>query len=341
MAYDIPSLGRLQVVDLRDVWPSEPYSFTPWLAQSDNLAFLAETLGLPGLELIRTEHAVDSFSADIVARIIDTEHHVLIENQLERTDHIHLGQLLTYAPRFDAKVIIWVASQFTEAHRAALDWLNSITDERYAFFGVEAQAVRIGDSVPAPQFKLIAQPNSWTRPTLAATSGDEALSERALSNIDYWDAFHKAAVAAGAPARKSEKPLKDTNYWVDLGAGTHAYLVAWRSHAQKPNVGVFLGLYGDPAPFVSERLLAERTAYEDRYGAPLDWMPKGDHKVIDRLTPALPNDRADWPRQHEWMIDCLKRMETVFAEPVRRLIGEYKSAVSGQSTQDVTESQGI
>lgn len=330
MPQTIPALGRLQIVDLREVWESEPYSFTPWLAQADNLDFLAETLGLPGLELVKAEHAVDSFSADIVARIIDTDQHVLIENQLERTDHLHLGQLLTYAPRFDAKVVIWIAKQFTEAHRAALDWLNSITDERYGFFGVEAQAVRIGDSVPAPRFNLIAQPNSWTRPAVVSTSGEgESLSEIALSNIDYWDAFHKAAIAAGAPLRKIDRPLKDTNYWVPLSGRGNAYLSAWRSHAKKAAVGVFLGLYNAPAPFVSRKLLDNKDEYDAAYGHPLEWQPNKDrtvYKAVDRLPVASPGDRSDWPRQHAWLIDRLKRLDAVFSEPVRHALTEYESS---------------
>jgi len=317
MAYEIPTLGRLEQVDLREVWPSEPYSFTPWLAQDANLQFLAEALGLPGLELVRTEHAVDSFSADIVARVLDTDHHVLIENQLERTDHIHLGQLLTYAPKFDAKVIVWVARQFTDAHRAALDWLNSITDDRYAFFGIEAGAVRIGDSVPAPQFRLVAQPNSWTRPDVpAAASGTAVSSPETQLTIEFWDLFHKAALATGAPTRKSDTPLKDKTYWAPIGAGTNAYIIAWRSHAKKPQVGVYLGLYGEKSPQVVEALTARREQLQTAYGAPLDWFSSDDAKIIDRLPITDPNDRTDWPRQLQWLVDRMKRMDEVFRGPV-------------------------
>lgn len=329
MSHSIPTLGRLQPVDLREVWPSEPYNFTPWLAQGDNLNFLAESLGLPGLELVKAEHAVDSFSADIVARIIDSEHHVLIENQLERTDHLHLGQLLTYAPRFDAKIIVWVARQFTEAHRAALDWLNSITDERYAFFGVEVQAVRIGDSMPAPQFNLVAKPNSWTRAVLAPSGGSDdtqPLSKVALSNIDYWEQFHRAALEAGAPLRRIDRPLKDTNYWVTLADKGNAYLSVYRSHAKRPSIGAFLGLYNEPLTFVSERLVAQKEALDSAYGEPLDWSTNREgvvSKVINKIAIADPNDRADWPRQHEWMIDQLKRFERVFGPPVTDALSVY------------------
>jgi hypothetical protein len=279
---------------------------------------------------VKAEHAVDSFSADIVARIIDSEHHVLIENQLERTDHIHLGQLLTYAPRFDAKVVIWVARQFTEAHRAALDWLNSITDERYGFFGVEVQAVRIGDSLPAPQFNVIAKPNSWTRPAVVSAGGEqESLSDIALSNIEYWDAFHKVAVAAGAPLRKIDKPLKDTNYWVQIAPNGNVYLSAWRSQARKnPTVGAFLVLYNAPAEYLAQRLLTNREALDAAYGAELDWQPArpgSAFKIVERLPVANPADRADWPRQHAWLVERLKRLEAVFAQTVRDALSDYEA----------------
>ncbi|USU03884.1 DUF4268 domain-containing protein [Sphingomonadaceae bacterium OTU29LAMAA1] len=319
----------MQTVDLREVWPSEPYNFTPWLAQADNLEFLAESLGLPGLELVKAEHAVDSFSADIVARIVDSEHHVLIENQLERTDHTHLGQLLTYAPRFDAKVIVWVARQFTEAHRAALDWLNSITDERYAFFGVEVQAVRIGDSMPAPQFNVVAKPNSWTRTasTPATGSGEsQALSEVALSNIDYWTMFHETAAAAGAPLRRVDRPLKDTNYWVPIAERGDAYLSVYRSHARKPSIGVFVGLYNAPLTFVSEQLVAQREVLTAAYGEALDWQTNREGvvaKVALKMPVADPTDRDDWPRQHMWMIAQLKQMEQVFVPAVTAALAAF------------------
>ena len=328
MSQTIPTLGRLQTIDLREVWPSEPYNFTPWLAEAENLQFLAETLGLPGLELVKAEHAVDSFSADIVARIVDSEHHVLIENQLERTDHLHLGQLLTYAPRFDAKIIIWVARNFTDAHRAALDWLNGITDERYAFFGVEVQAVRIGQSLPAPQFNVVAQPNSWTRSALVSSAAvaDQPLSDTALSNIEYWNAFHEAAAAAGAPLRRIERPLKDTNYWVPIAPRVDAYLSAYRSQSRKPSVGAFIGLYNAPLTYVSERLMEHQSELEEAFGNAVEWLRNKEGvvaKAIVRLPVADPADRSDWSRQHGWLADQLKRLEQVFAPPVLEALGRY------------------
>ena len=124
----VSPLGRLEKVDLRLGWSNEAGEFTPWLAQAENLALLGDAVGLD-LELEAQEKNVGNFRADILCKDTLTDTWVLIENQLERTDHSHLGQLITYAAGLDAVTIVWIAHRFTEEHRAALDWLNEVTDE--------------------------------------------------------------------------------------------------------------------------------------------------------------------------------------------------------------------
>jgi hypothetical protein len=112
--------GRLTRMRVRDVWPHEAHAFTPWLALEENLQQLAEAVGIP-LELQGQEQWVGTFRADILARNVETDGLVLIENQLERTNHCHLGQLITYAAGLEAQTVIWIAERFTAEHRAALD----------------------------------------------------------------------------------------------------------------------------------------------------------------------------------------------------------------------------
>src|SRR4051812_43362290 len=144
-------LSHLKQIDLKDVWSHEASSFTPWLALEQNIALLGDTLGLE-LEVEAQEKAVGPFRADILCKDLQTNTWVLIENQLERTDHTHLGQVLTYASGLGAVTIVWIAARFTEEHRATLDWLNKITDRSFRFFGIEVELWRIGDSSPAPKF---------------------------------------------------------------------------------------------------------------------------------------------------------------------------------------------
>ena len=158
----MPELERLERVDLRNIRETEAQDFTPWLATEENLSVLADTLHME-LELAVQETNVGPFRADILCRNADGGDWVLIENQLERTDHSHLGQLLTYAAGLHAVTICWIADNFTEEHRAALDWLNEITDDRFQFFGLEIELWRIGNSPPAPKFNVVSKPNDWSR----------------------------------------------------------------------------------------------------------------------------------------------------------------------------------
>ncbi|MEQ8738946.1 MAG: hypothetical protein RID59_10345, partial [Hoeflea sp.] len=236
-------LGRLKEVDLRDVWKSEPNDFTPWLAEPENLQFLADSLELPGLELIRTEHPVESFSADIVCKIIDTDHFVLIENQLEKSDHMHVGQILTYAAKFDARIIVWVAQKFTEAHRAALDWLNDISADRYGFFGVEIRAVKIGESDVAPLFDVVAKPNEWTKPETISGAKRAELSEENMENIEFWNQIDDELEKRGKIQRKIKKEVKGTNLWIPISSDGSVYIVLYRALSGTARVGVYLGIY--------------------------------------------------------------------------------------------------
>ncbi|MGB8414368.1 MAG: hypothetical protein WCE23_16240 [Candidatus Binatus sp.] len=144
---DKPALGKLEKVDLRDYWKSESQDFTPWLASAENIALLGEAIDLE-LEVEAQEKEVGPFRADILCKDTSTGQWVLIENQLEPTDHTHLGQLLTYAAGLNAGTIVWISEHFTNEHRATLDWLNEITDEGFSFFGIEVELWRIGGSPP-------------------------------------------------------------------------------------------------------------------------------------------------------------------------------------------------
>ncbi len=174
--------GRIEHVPLRDVWEHEALAFTPWLAA--NLDLVARELGVAALDRVDEEVAVGNFSLDILARTHDGRL-VVIENQLESTDHTHLGQLLTYASGLGASIIVWVSSKVRDEHQSALTWLNENTGGDVHFFALEVGAVRIGDSLPAPVFNVRVRPNDWqesTRRSVAA-SAQIASSEEWLEEV--------------------------------------------------------------------------------------------------------------------------------------------------------------
>ena len=162
-------LGKLTREDPRSVWKHEAHDFTPWLRK--NMDLLAEVVGLE-LDLVEAEAPVGGYAVDLYAKDLNTGRWVIVENQLEQTDHNHMGQLMAYAAGKEAGVVIWISPQFRDEHRQTLDWLNEVTDESVSFFGIELELLKIGDSDPAPYFRLVAQPNEWRkiskRPTVTS-----------------------------------------------------------------------------------------------------------------------------------------------------------------------------
>jgi hypothetical protein len=167
------TIGTLAPVPLRTVWPHEAHDFTQWLGREENMAMLCEELDI-SVENIRTEVTSGRYNADIVATLRGTQTAVIIENQLEQTDHKHLGQLLTYAAAHDASVIIWNVRDCTEEHRQAVDWFNQHMPETISFFLVEVELWKIGNSLPAPKFNVVCKPNTWARTVRRQTDGDGA-----------------------------------------------------------------------------------------------------------------------------------------------------------------------
>src|ERR1700730_4046744 len=186
-----PALGRLVSVPLREVWAQEAKDFTPWLADGENLALLADTLQLGELQLQGTEVAVGNFSIDILARDIEGRM-VVIENQVGPVSHTHLCQSMAYvAGEKVHPTIIWIAESIREEHRAAIDWLNASTVEGFNFFSIEVEALRIGTSTPSPWFNVVAKPNNWSRGVARATRSADGgvLNDRAKAYVAYWSGF--------------------------------------------------------------------------------------------------------------------------------------------------------
>lgn len=173
-------LGTIKKVDLKSVWPHEALDFTKWLAEESSLALLSEAVGMD-LELREVESAVGSFRADIYAADTATGAKVIIENQLEDTNHDHLGKIITYAAGKGAQVVIWIVRHARDEHRQAIEWLNAHTDDEAAFFLVEIEVWSIGDSLPAPRFNVVEQPNEWAR----AVKASEGMSETDKIKLAY------------------------------------------------------------------------------------------------------------------------------------------------------------
>lgn len=314
-------LGRLTRVELRDVWTSESIDFTPWLAREENLTVLGETLGID-LELEAQEKAVGPFRADILCKDVGTGAWVLVENQLERTDHGHLGQLLTYASGLEAVTIVWVAAHFTEAHRSTLDWLNKITDDSFRFFGLEVELWRIGDSPAAPKFNIVSKPNDWSRSVAqAARAIDESeLTETRLKQRAYWAAFHEALAKARGPVSGGRKPQPQS--WMSYSIGRSTFSLGAVMIRPKRQIRAELYTSGEQAKAFFHLLKEQRQVIEQELGYQLDWeeLPsRRDSRVSISLMSTDPEDQRDWPRQHAWLATKINDLHRVFSGRVRDL----------------------
>jgi hypothetical protein len=313
-------LGRLEPVDLREVWANEAGDFTPWLALEENIALLGEAIGL-ALEVEEREKGVGPFRADILCKDTAANSWVLVENQLERTDHTHLGQLLTYAAGLQATTIVWVCEELTEEHRAALDWLNEITDDRYSFFGLEIELWRIGQSPIAPKFNAVCKPNDWSK-TVSVTG---ELSETKRLQVEFWTALRKYLEDRGSRLR-GQRPLPQ--HWTNFAIGRSGFWLEAYINTRDKRIAVALSLGGPNARTHFNQLTADKAAVEGELGRGLDWYAPPGYKqcrIFLRRENTDPAVRERWPEQQEWLRENLEAFQRVFTHRVKNLVADVPS----------------
>lgn len=209
------SLGKLKEVNIRDVWQHEQYDFSKWLSLPDNIQELGDAIGL-SLTDIETEKFVGGYRCDIICKDEITGKNVLIENQLEPSNHDHLGKIITYASGLDAAVVVWIVQEAREEHASAIEWLNKHTDDDLAFFLIEIHAFTIGDSKPAPQFRIIQQPNEFAKMVKEISKNTE-LNDSQTYRLEFWNMFNSVIDERGKPFNK-HKPSTDNWYTVAIGS---------------------------------------------------------------------------------------------------------------------------
>lgn len=284
------TFGRLTDLPLRDAWKHEALDFTPWLAE--NIDHLAEVIGIR-LELTGQEVQVDTFAADILARNPSDDTVVLIENQLEQTDHTHLGQIMTYLAGLDAQTVIWIAPSFRPAHLSAIRWLNEHTSDGFSFFAVKARVVRIGDSPLAPIFEVVEEPNDWDREVKkkAASEGSAYYDIKQTFWNTLLDRFPDLEIAGFRRWRYS-------NNYVVAQEDPQIQISVWFG---KNDSGIFVRSgWGQPHEPVEVLLAPHRDMLEARLGAPFGPSGRGTYFLIQTI-PITSGDRESWPEIMSWM----------------------------------------
>lgn len=313
---DTPKFGSLTPVDLRECWPREDSDFTPWLASEENISLLGDAIGAE-LEVKEQEASVGSFSADILCRDVTNDSLVVIENQLEKTDHSHLGQLITYAAGLEASTLVWIVKTFTEEHRAAIDWLNRNTDENFHFFGIEVEVFRIGESVPAPRFEVVAKPNDWAKSTKRRSEVTSGHSPVSAIQMEFWKVLGDQAEKGGV----FKRPKPQASMWLGWGVGRSGFTLISSIGVQKNEMWVEIHCRGDHPKEHFYLLREQKEQIETELGYALDWQERPEKITSSIIYQRDANfeERGRWPEYADWLLTQLADFQRVFRPRVKQL----------------------
>jgi len=302
-------LGRLKEVNIRELWAHEQYNFSNWLAKDENIELLNETVGLT-LTDVDKEVYVGSYRCDLVAVDETTGIKIIIENQLDATNHDHLGKIITYASGLDANVVIWIVKEAREEHKSAIEWLNNNMVKEISFFLLEIHAYRIGDSLPAPKFEVIEKPNDFVKST-KNSKGDE-LSKTESERLNFWTEFNHVISENGKPfnIRKAS-----TDHWYDVALGTSEAHISITLVNKDSNIGV--DVYINDNKDLFDDLFAHKEEIESKLGFPMIWERLDDKKAsrIKYYISGFSFDRQDnYPELMSEVISKVIVIRDVFKE---------------------------
>lgn len=303
-------LIKQKQINPRKMWPNEAQNFTPWLAE--NIAELGEKIGME-LEVVGQEVSVGPYSADILAKDIDTDAYVVIENQLEKTNHDHLGKSITYASALGAKTIVWIATDFTEEHKKALDWLNDNTNEDLAFWGVQLELWQISEETASMRLNVVSRPSTNVKTIKSKTNNE---SESRNIQLEFWTKFRdKLQSTKKIPTLQTPKP----RYWYDVRIGRSNILLSNICSPQKNIVGVRLYIRSNVVEIYYPVLKAKKDEINKALGSEPMWdaNPEAKDKTI-----ALSHDTdlTDADRMEEaldWLVQQTIIFYNVFSKEVK------------------------
>ncbi len=296
-------------VDPRDIWSHEAHDFTPWLEK--NIDKLGDAIGIE-IELIEREASVGNFSLDLLAKDLGRDENVIIENQLAGTDHDHLGKLITYASGYDAAVVVWISTAIREEHRQAMDWLNQRTDSNTDFFAVVIEIIKIGESKPALQFRVVVSPNEWQKEkkkqvTTNTSEKSELYRQYFQTLLDELREQHKF----------TRGKIAQPQNWYSFSSGRKEFKYSHSfTHGNKVRTEVYIDS-GDAEEnnVFFERLLLDRKQIEMEFGSPLEW-EKLENKRACRIAAYRPGSIEETSEElqeiHEWAITKLLLFKKIF-----------------------------
>lgn len=301
-------IGKLKEVELRNLWKHEQYDFSEWLSQNENIELLNDILGLT-LTDISKEVYVGSYRCDLVAVDESSGIKIIIENQLESSNHEHLGKIITYASGLDAQVVVWIVKNAKEEHRSAIEWLNNNTNSDINFFLIELHAYKIGDSLPAPYFEIIEKPNDFIKNNKVNGNKNE-LNKSQSERLIFWNRFNEILIDKGKPfnVRKAT-----TDHWYDVAIGSSSSHISIELINKEKHVRIGLYMVDDKEYF--DKLFANKDTIETQLGIKLEWQREcsGNVSRVKYKLPGLDYDNhSNYDELINKSIDIAANMQKVF-----------------------------
>ena len=306
-------LSKLKKVDLREVWRHEALDFTNWLAKPENLESLSDEIGID-ISLIQTEASVGNFNVDILAEEENTGRKIIIENQLEPTNHDHLGKIITYASGLDAEIIAWIVKSVRDEHKQAIDWLNEHTDEKINIFAIQMEVWRIGDSPYAPKFQVIAKPNDWAKAVKKASSQSK-LSDTKLLQLEFWTKFKEYAKENNG---KIKLRKAYPQHWYDISFGFSNAHIALTINSLSSQMAC--EIYIPDSKELFSCLASKKEEIETELSEQLTWeeLPGKKASRIKLASKGELSNQAEWEKYHSWMLEKVGQFQKAFGKYIKQ-----------------------
>lgn len=299
-------LGKIKELDLRDIFRDEARDLTPWLAKEENLAILSEEIGVE-IKLLQVEANVGRFNVDILAEEEATGKKIIIENQLETTDHDHLGKIITYAAGHDASIVIWIFRDIRDEHRQAIEWLNEKTIENIDFFAIKLQLWQIDESRPAPKFEVIASPNEWVKTIRSKASG--AMTDTKLQQLEFWTKFKGWVIARD---KKTKLQTPRPQHWYTVSMGSSEASISLTVNTRDGSVGCEIYINNDKDLF--SFLQDKKEEIEKSFNSKLEWIDatKASRIKITKTDFNL-QEHTKYDEYFKWLYEMTLKFKEVFS----------------------------
>lgn len=308
-------IGRLTKVNIKELWRHEQYDFSNWLSKEENIELLNDILGLTLID-VKKEVNVGAYRCDIVAKDETSDTVIVIENQLEASDHDHLGKIITYASGLSADFIVWIVKEARSEHRSAIEWLNNNTNKNINFFLIELHAYKIGNSIPAPKFEVIEMPNNFIKNTKLKTN-DDVLSKSESSRLEFWTRFNEVLEERNKPFNP-RKP--STDHWYSIALGTSKAHMNILLVSKDNYIGLDIQVNDDKELF--DKLFFKKDIIENEIGLNFDWQRLDNKKasrIIYKINSLNFDDKSNYNDLINTVIDRVLQIKPIFSKYLKEL----------------------